>query len=442
MWRRRRSGSDDGPDAPHHDRSDGENERLRPQDLAIELDAIQRAVSERNEPSLATLYQAANEIAAEWFETRDRLLATRAELDLAIRTERAIRDRLQQLLQLIRSAVPTAEAAGADGAGTDGARVPDRRSGPTRPPSVLGGPTPSALRRGPTVVDTGASVGGREDPADTAMAAPQSPPAEGLAVFLFGSFRLQLNGSPVDLGLKGKALSLLRYLLAHRDRPTPKDVLMDLFWPQASLERSRHGLHQAIYTIRKALRAERADLQLIVFEEDAYRVAPEMSIWCDVEAYEALVQQGEQAAAEGDVDRARRVLERADLLRAGDLVEDAPFEDWVLVERERMRPLHVRAGNLLADLLEAGGDHPRTIEVSERVLAVEPCNEESHRRIIRCHFAAGNRPAAIRQYQTCVERLRQTYGLEPSPETLDLYRSLIASDNGGLLHDEGQQDRS
>jgi DNA-binding SARP family transcriptional activator len=61
----------------------------------------------------------------------------------------------------------------------------------------------------------------------------------------------------------------------------------------------------------------------------------------------------------------------------------------------------------------------------------EPEQEGWHRGIMRCHSAAGERALALRQFHTCRSVLRQSRGVEPSPETQALYIELLKARSGG-----------
>jgi DNA-binding SARP family transcriptional activator len=51
-----------------------------------------------------------------------------------------------------------------------------------------------------------------------------------------------------------------------------------------------------------------------------------------------------------------------------------------------------------------------------------------HRLLMRAHAFAGNRALAIAQYQLCRSVLHAELGVEPMPETQELYRSLVAEE--------------
>ena len=60
----------------------------------------------------------------------------------------------------------------------------------------------------------------------------------------FGRFELLRDGEEVaPLSRGGKAVSVLKYLLAHGSRPVSQDYLMGWLWPEADVKRARWSLN-------------------------------------------------------------------------------------------------------------------------------------------------------------------------------------------------------
>jgi DNA-binding SARP family transcriptional activator len=51
-------------------------------------------------------------------------------------------------------------------------------------------------------------------------------------------------------------------------------------------------------------------------------------------------------------------------------------------------------------------------------------HERIHRRLMRLYYLAGDRTAALRQYERCVTLLREELGVDPSERTVALYRQI------------------
>lgn len=249
--------------------------------------------------------------------------------------------------------------------------------------------------------------------------------AADLVLHLLGPVRVFLGDRPVSTLPGGQSLRVMRYMLAHYDRPVPVEVLIEMFWPGSSVEAGRRNLQQAVYVLRKTLRADRHE-HCVLFESDAYLVNPALNVWSDVTAFERAATSGRRAENEGRPAQARDDLTQAERFYTGDYLEDSPYEEWAIEERERLRLLYVDVANRLADLHLAAEDVAATLAVSQRVLCREPSDENAHRRIMRYYGTAGQRNMLIRQYRQCVASLETTYGIGPSPETIRLYESLIA----------------
>jgi DNA-binding SARP family transcriptional activator len=63
-------------------------------------------------------------------------------------------------------------------------------------------------------------------------------------------------------------------------------------------------------------------------------------------------------------------------------------------------------------------------------LAVDPVWEDAYRAQMRAYQAQGNRPLALRTYQQCIQVLEQEFGVEPLPETQQLFHEIRGQTQG------------
>ena len=73
------------------------------------------------------------------------------------------------------------------------------------------------------------------------------------------------------------------------------------------------------------------------------------------------------------------------------------------------------------------GEYTAAIALCQKVLAQDNCYEEAHRRLMQCYLAQGQRHLAVRQYQACVEALKEELDLTASEEIVALYRRITAA---------------
>jgi DNA-binding SARP family transcriptional activator len=248
-----------------------------------------------------------------------------------------------------------------------------------------------------------------------------------LRVRFFGHFEMLCDDEVITLGRNGKALTILKYLLAHRCRPVSQDHLMGWLWPHSNLKKARWSLNSAIHGLRKLLSECPASgsANYVVLEEGYYRLCSEVQVIADVDEFDACYEEGR------DLERARRMpeaaaeYERAIALYRGDYLVEDLYEDWTMVERERLSNAYMDMLGRLALHYTEAGQHQESIRACYRVLEKDRCHEDSYRVLMRCYAHLGLRGRALRQYRLCEKILRQEYGTAPSPETQALYASLL-----------------
>src|SRR5262245_29272124 len=242
-----------------------------------------------------------------------------------------------------------------------------------------------------------------------------------LFISLLGGFRVAGPQAENVLVLdRKKTRALLAVLALDPGRMMSRAKLTALLWSEQSEATARHGLRQCLLDLRQALAKGKVDA--IRAEGDV--VGLERSrIVVDVARFDQLAGQRAHAALEEAMD-----LYHGDLLE-GFTVDEEPFEAWLRVERERFRS---RAVAVLRKLL---AEHVRAkaidaaVPVAVRLLTLEPFDETVHQTLMRLYAESGRRSTALRQYEICVEVLSRELGVEPEPETRELYRRLVSERN-------------
>ncbi|MFD1734068.1 BTAD domain-containing putative transcriptional regulator [Deinococcus malanensis] len=94
--------------------------------------------------------------------------------------------------------------------------------------------------------------------------------------------------------------------------------------------------------------------------------------------------------------------------------------DWLVVQRDRVDARRSRVTARAATLAEEAGDLPGATRLARRALDLDPQSEESHRRLMRLLYLAGEASKALDVYVGLQERLRDELRTEPMPETREL----------------------
>lgn len=245
-----------------------------------------------------------------------------------------------------------------------------------------------------------------------------------LSLALLGPPLIARDGVLVALD-RQKAVALLAYLAVAGGRHH-REALAALFWPDLGPPRAQAGLRQALWALNNAL----GPGHLVSDRQGVALSGSELEL--DVAAFRAQL-----AAARRDPDnleslRAAVALYRGDLLDGLELRDSAPFAEWRFLEAEALRRELATALELLAERLTRSGAHEEAVAAARRWVALDPLHEPAHRALMRCYDAAGQRSAAMRQYEECARVLAAELGAAPETATQALYAAIRA----------GRQERS
>lgn len=244
--------------------------------------------------------------------------------------------------------------------------------------------------------------------------------------------RLTLLGRPQvvldDMPLTGwglrKSLALLAYL-AVTGRPHSRGALAGLLWWDCNETNARSGLRKVLAELRRRVPSHLT----ITRTEVAFNRAS--NYWLDVEVFERDIGQVlalcRSPVTPADAAALAEAMElyRGDFLVGLDLHRAPGFEEWVLLEREHLRNLGLRALHALVDHYAARSQPERTLAYIDRLLALEPAHEEAHRHKMLLLARSGQRAAALRQYEAC-RRALQALHADPDGETTALHERICA----------------
>jgi len=232
---------------------------------------------------------------------------------------------------------------------------------------------------------------------------------------LFGGFgvRAPVEG-PINL-LGQKEQALLAFLALPPGATHSRDKLASLLWSDRGDPHARDSLKHALTRLRQSLQS--TDSPAIIADRQSVRL-DSAAVSTDVAAFERLLSAGTPEAIEQAV-----ALYRGDLLD-GIIVHDAPFEDWLLVERQRLRRLLDGALATLMARALAAGERERAEAAARRLMALDPLREAASRTLMQLHAERGEAAQALKLYEALRERLQLELGAKPEPETMRLYEAI------------------
>jgi DNA-binding SARP family transcriptional activator len=246
-----------------------------------------------------------------------------------------------------------------------------------------------------------------------------------VTVRLFGSLELSWDSHAPAVFPTRRARSLFAFLAFHQGQSFSRDALCGTFWPELSESAARKGLRTALWRLRQALKASGIEPDEVL-HPDASRVGflDRAGVWVDSREFEVRTRVlTDLRRPELDATSAES-LDRATRLYRGSLLEDL-YDDWCEQDRERLQLAFLATLECLATYHEREAEWEQAIARADHLLRHDPLREHIHRQLMRCHYAMGNRPAAIRQYQRCVGILERELNVPPMAETQLLFNRIL-----------------
>jgi DNA-binding SARP family transcriptional activator len=247
-----------------------------------------------------------------------------------------------------------------------------------------------------------------------------------LRVRLFGRFRVQSEGVDVS-GLEGaRVQELFAYLLLNHGRAHVREGLAGVFWSESGSDQARKYLRQTLWHLQTALDQSGAGTsRLLEVTNDWVRLHIDAGVWLDVAELESAAATARGLSAAEMTSPEMHALRAHASVYEGDLF-DGCYQDWCLLERERLQNVYLVLLDKLMAACEAHGDFEDGIELGAQMLRRDPARERTHRRLMRLQYQAGDRTAALRQYQRCVVALERELGVAPAGSTQKLNAQIRA----------------
>lgn len=247
-----------------------------------------------------------------------------------------------------------------------------------------------------------------------------------LYVQTLGGFRVWRHREEIATTAWGreKAIHLFQFFITMRRQYVHKEQIMDRLWPELDLDKGDRDFKVALNSINKALEPEReprTDPRFVKRYGLAYGIDFE-HVWLDTEVMELLIAAANQIRCEkrGNIELAIACYDAAVKLYHGDYLPERRYEDWTSAERERLQLLALNTMTTLAELL-LSRIPLESVRLAQRVLSVDPVWEDAYRVLMRAFVMQNNRPKALHIYERCVAVLDEEFGVEPLPETTELY---------------------
>jgi DNA-binding SARP family transcriptional activator len=230
------------------------------------------------------------------------------------------------------------------------------------------------------------------------------PERRRITLELLDGFRLSCDDLVIDVSSNAQRVLALLGLRPAMSRTAVAGTL----WPDGSDARAGANLRNALWRVNRRFSG------LILSGREKIFLSPNVEVDIDrLSAVASLIRSGSPS------DASVRLGE----LPAGELLP-AWEDDWLLLERERLRQLQLHALTDVARLCMTSGDHSSAVDAALRALRIDGLRESTLRILVKAHVEAGDYAEALRRFHSYRRQLSTELGVAPSPQMLQILQEI------------------
>lgn len=255
-----------------------------------------------------------------------------------------------------------------------------------------------------------------------------------LNLSFLGTYSAKFGNTVIQGFESAKVRALLAYLMLESDKPQSRDHLIGLLWGEGDDIKASKNLRQALSNLRKTIQDTDPENPFLLMVSDTIQAdVNNPHIWLDTRVFEKLISDCEQhphRRIETCTACANRLGQAVQLYRGGFLhgfiLKDSEyFQDWLVARREYFHQKMISVLEQLTDYHQQRCEYKTAIEYARRLISMDEWREESYVLLMRLLYSSSQRSEALKLYQKCSRILRDEFGVEPQPETVQLYQEIL-----------------
>jgi YVTN family beta-propeller protein len=242
---------------------------------------------------------------------------------------------------------------------------------------------------------------------------------------LLGPVEAIADSASLDLG-GPKQRAVLALLLLRANEVLARERLIDDLWGDDPPATARETVKAYVGRLRKVIPVNDKSVRLRSYGGGyLLELDPEQ---LDLYRFQQLAEGGAQALADGDANRAASLLRDALSQWRGRPLADLGGAAFVDTERARLEELRLAAleNRIDADLMLDRA--PTVVPELQQLTREHPYRERLYRQLMLALYRSGRQADALDAYRDLRRRLTSELGLEPSRESQDMQRAILAAD--------------
>jgi len=250
---------------------------------------------------------------------------------------------------------------------------------------------------------------------------------EGIKAYWLGIPIIKRDNNVINLETR-KAAALLAYLGFSSPLPLSRENLATLFWPEFDQQHAYANLRRSLYSINHELGPD-----LIIANREDVMVNPSCLFWQDVNEFHLLLtnvkaHNHESSVCAECIDNLEKAVDlyRGSFLEGLNLRDSPEFDQWQYLQRESF--FHDLASSLeqLVHAYVSLGEWEKGIKRARHWVSLDHLNENAQRTLIETYAQAGQRSAALHQFNEYTRILKDELDQPPDDEMMAFYQEIRA----------------
>lgn len=264
-----------------------------------------------------------------------------------------------------------------------------------------------------------------ESPADPGSVTVAIPT---LHIRLFGGLEMSIGGKRIapESMRRQKVKTLLAILALNQGKEILRDRLAALLWPDSPSDTARHNFYSTWSLLKTGLSLPDGTCPYLVRLQHSCKLESEF-VTSDVAEFDSLCNRllfneyGSEAWGP--------LYARLDEVYGGELLPSERDNHIIVQAREEYLSRLVDALVSAASYFYENNELRTALWFARAAAARDPLREDAYAMLMRVQIAHGQRTAALDTFFKCRHHLSENLGIDPSKQTIDLYRDIIGDDS-------------
>ncbi|MBI5193687.1 MAG: hypothetical protein HZA08_09640 [Nitrospirae bacterium] len=244
-----------------------------------------------------------------------------------------------------------------------------------------------------------------------------------IKIYTLGRFEIWVDNKKVEFSgkVQKKPLSLLKMLIAAGGKGAAEEDVIDSLWPDSDGDQANQAFSMALCRLRRLIGSDKT-----VIYNNSRLAIDRQHCWVDTWGFNHLLKQSEDIDAGGKAGRGIPCIQKAITMYVGHFLPGDIKEPWTLSQRERLRDRFITAISRLGQYHEKRGVTDNAIACYNKGIEIDELAEKLYQRLMLCLQRTGNSTEAVRTFKRLKTLLSIHLGIEPSRETAEIYKAILA----------------